>query len=80
MDQNDLIDDGSLIEDEWRASFFITDKELAIDYDTGDGDPRTMALEFRNEGERDIVERVLSDPNFWVQIINALSAALKEKA
>lgn len=66
--------------EEWRAGFFISDKELIIDYDTGDKDARSMSLEFRNPGERDIVERVMQDPNFWVQIINALSAALKEKA
>lgn len=73
-------EDDTLIEDEWRAGFFITDKELVIEYDTGDVNPRTMALEFRHDGERAIVERVLADPNFWVQIINALSGALKEKA
>lgn len=75
-----MVDDDTFIDDEWRAGFFITDKELSIEYDTGDVNPRTMALEFRNEGERAIVERVLQDPNFWVQIINALSAALKERA
>lgn len=72
--------DDTLIQDEWRAGFFITEKELTIEYDTGDENPRVMALEFRHDGERPIVERVLQDPNFWVQIVNALSAALQEKA
>lgn len=64
--------------DEWRASFFITDKDLVIEYGEEE-DPRNMSLEFMNVDERNVVEQVLKDPNFWVQIIKALSAALKEK-
>lgn len=80
MALTNIADDDIFIEDEWRAGFFVTDRELLIEYDTGDTEPRAMSLEFRSENEKDIVERVMQDPNFWVQIINALSAALKEKA
>lgn len=62
------------------AGFFINDKQLVIEYGDDPDDPKSIALEFQHDGERAIVERVLDDRNFWVQIINALSAALKEKA
>jgi hypothetical protein len=64
------------LNDEWKASFFLTDKELLIDFDVGQPEGRTVALEFRQDGEREIVGKVLSDINFYTQIINALSASL----
>ena len=67
------------LDDEWKASFFLTNKELLIDFDTGAPEGRTISLEFREEGEREIVSKVLSDVNFYAQIINALSASLGRK-
>ena len=64
------------LDDEWKAGFFLTNNELLIEYDTGAPEPRTVALEFRRDGEREIVGTVLSDPNFWAQIVGALSASL----
>lgn len=61
------------------AGFFINDKQLSIEFGAG-LDPKNIVLEFRHGGERAIVERVLEDRNFWVQIVNALSTALQEKA
>lgn len=71
MDETDILDD------EWRAGFYVTDKELTVEYGADAENPRAMALEFRTDGERALVEQVLADPNFWVQIVNALSASLK---
>lgn len=73
-----MVEDDTFVDDEWRAGFFVSDKELTIEYDTGDTNPRTMSLEFRDEGERAVVEQVMQDPNFWVQIVNALSASLRK--
>lgn len=60
------------------AGFFLFEDKLSIEFG-GDLSPKNIVLEFRHDGERAIVERVLEDRNFWVQIINALSAALTEK-
>lgn len=68
-----------LIDDEYRAGFFVSDDQLVIEFGDEE-DPRNIALEFNHIGEKLIVEKVLEDRNFWVQIINALSAALKEKS
>ena len=71
--------DDIVLDDEWRAGFFITSDNLVIEF--GDeADPKNIALEFSHIGEKLVVEKILEDRNFWVQIINALSAALKEKA
>jgi hypothetical protein len=67
------------VDDEWRAGFFVTDDNLVVEF--GDpADPKNITLEFAHIGEKAVVEKVLEDRNFWVQIINALSAALKEKS
>ena len=69
----------TLIEDEWRAGFFVTDDNLVVEF--GDEEnPKNVVLEFNHIGEKLIVEKVLEDRNFWVQIVNALSVALKEKS
>lgn len=71
--------DDATVDDEWRAGFFVTDDNLVVEF--GDvEDPKNIVLEFAHAGERAVVEKVLEDRNFWVQIVNALSAALKEKA
>lgn len=62
------------------AGFFINDKQLVIEFGDDPDEPKSVALEFRHDGEQDIVMKVLDDRNFWTQIINALSAALTEKA
>lgn len=66
------------VEDEYCAGFYLTDGDLMIEYDDGDK-LRSVSLEFLNDDERAVVEKMLQDRNFWVQIVNALSGALKEK-
>ena len=62
------------------AGFFLYDDKLVIEYGDDPEDPKSVVLEFRHDGEHPIVANVLDDRNFWVQIINALSAALTQKA
>lgn len=61
------------------AGFFLNDKGLSVEFGSI-LDPKNIVLEFNNDEERATIERVLGDRNFWVQIVNALSAALQEKA
>lgn len=69
----------SEIQDEWQASFFVDNAGLVIDYYNGENTIRNVFLEFQNSKEKEIVEKILQDVNFWAQIVNALSAALTQQ-
>lgn len=72
------VTEDALINDEYRAGFYISNDQLVVEF--GDEEsPKNVALEFAHIGEKIVVEQILEDRNFWVQIINALSGALKEK-
>jgi hypothetical protein len=62
------------------AGFFLYGDRLVIEFGGDPEDPKNIILELRNEEEGAILANVLDDRNFWVQIVNALSAALTEKA
>ena len=55
------------------VSIYIDGKQLIVIY--GD-EERTAVMELETDEEREIVERLLGDVNFWHNFLSSLSSAL----
>lgn len=51
---------------------------LYVSYGSKDN-PRSVSLELSDTNDRDIVLKLLEDPNFWAAFVGSLSAALGKK-
>lgn len=57
-----------------NAAIYFDEGNLVVAY--GDGNLVTMELE--REDEREIVRKIVDDPNTWAAFLGSLSAALKK--
>jgi hypothetical protein len=55
------------------VSILVEDSQLIVIY--GD-DERTIVMELETDAERELVQRLLEDGNFWTNFLSSLSAAL----
>jgi hypothetical protein len=55
-----------------EAVIFFNDNQLVIGY----GDGRDIVMELESDHERQLVQTILSDVNFWAKFLDALSVAL----
>jgi hypothetical protein len=55
-----------------EAAIYFNDNQLVVAY----GDGRNIVMELESEEERELVQTIISDVNFWSQFLSALSVAL----
>lgn len=58
---------------------YMNDEKLGVSYGVSEG-AKDLVLPFETTTEAEIVNTLLNDPNFWVQFLSAVSAALKRPA
>jgi hypothetical protein len=57
-----------------EAAIFFDENTLVVAY----GDNKSISIELNTDEERETVQTILSDVNFWTAFLGALGQAMKE--